>query len=303
LKALNPDNFIRIVKKRNEEPRAAVTVKVCDVLEAAMIELVLAVLGVMAVIMLIGWTVQRGAGNGGWTDVFWTYGTGATCALASLTPIGAQPGVGWRRALVAVMAAAWALRLGGYIAVRVARSREDARYTELRGEWGAKFQRNMFALLIAQAPITALISISVLAAARQPEPGFRWQDALGVAILLGSVLGETLSDRQMKLFKADPANAGRVCDQGLWGWSRHPNYFFEALVWVAYPVIGIDPARPWTWAALIAPAMMIWVVRFGTGVPPLEKAMVKSKGEAYRLYQAEVSPFLPRPRRRRRAAP
>jgi hypothetical protein len=134
LKALNPDIFIRIVKKRNEEPRAAVTVKVCDVLEAAMIELVLAVLGVMAVIMLIGWTVQRGAGNGGWTDVFWTYGTGATCALASLTPIGAQPGVGWRRALVAVMAAAWALRLGGYIAVRVARSREDARYTELRGE-------------------------------------------------------------------------------------------------------------------------------------------------------------------------
>ena len=277
-------------------------VRVWNVLEAAMIELVAAVLGMMAVVMLIGWTVQRAAGNGGWTDVFWTYGTGATCALASLAPIGAHPGAPWRRALVAVMVAAWALRLGTYVALRVARSREDVRYTELRAEWGAGFQRNMFGLLIAQAPITALISISVLAAARQTGEGFRWQDALGVAVLLAAVVGESISDRQMKAFKADPANEGRVCDWGLWGWSRHPNYFFEALVWVAYPVIGIDPARPWTWAALIAPAMMIWVVRFGTGVPPLEKAMLKSKGDAYRRYQAEVSPFLPRPRRRPAAA-
>ena len=131
------------------------------------------VLAAMAVIMAMGWAVQRGLNNGGWTDVFWTYGTGAACAVAALIPIGAQPGVPWRRAMVAAMMAAWALRLGTYVALRVARSREDVRYAALREEWGGAFQRNMFGLLVGQAPLTALIGLAVLFAARQPDDAFR----------------------------------------------------------------------------------------------------------------------------------
>ena len=116
-------------------------------------------------------------------------------------------------------------------------------------------------------------------------------------VFVVAILGESIADRQMKAFKADPANHGKVCDKGLWSWSRHPNYFFEALVWIAYPVIGLDLSRPSTWTSLLAPLMMFWIVRFGTGVPPLEKAMLISKGDAYRRYQAEVSTLLPRPRR------
>lgn len=263
-----------------------------------MILLVLLVLAAMTVVMLAGWTFQRAAQNGGWTDVFWTYGAGATCAVAALAPIGGEPGVAWRRVMIAVMLLAWALRLGTYVALRVARSREDVRYTELRADWGAKFQRNMFALLIVQAPITAVMSVSVILAAHQPAASFRLADALGVLVLILAVVGETLADSQMKRFKADPANAGKVCDQGLWGWSRHPNYFFEAFGWLAYTVIAVDPARPWTWtAALAAPIMMFVVVRYMTGAPPLEKAMVQSKGDAYRRYQAEVSMLIPLPRK------
>jgi steroid 5-alpha reductase family enzyme len=250
-----------------------------------------AVLAAMAVVMTAGWAFQRAAENGGWTDVFWT--AGATCALAAAAPWGGEAGVGWRRWMVAAMVAVWALRLGTYVALRVARSAEDARYAQLRREWGEAFQRRMFGLLIIQAPITALIAIAVVLAARHPGAAFRLADAAGLLVFAAAVIGESVADGQMKRFKADPANRGKVCDVGLWARSRHPNYFFEALIWVAYPVIGLDFTRPLSWLSLGAPVIMFAIVRYGTGVPPLEKAMVQSKGDAYRRYQARVGPLIP----------
>jgi steroid 5-alpha reductase family enzyme len=255
----------------------------------------LGVLVAMAVVMSSGWLFQRAVKNGGWSDVFWTYGTGATCALACLVPNGAAGSPTWRQMLVAALVAIWSLRLGTYVATRVARGAEDARYADFRREWGAQFQRNMFGLLIVQAPVTAILSLSILVAARHSHPGFRIADLIGALILIGSILGEGLADQQMKAFRADPASKGKVCDTGLWAWSRHPNYLFEALGWLAYPVIAIDLAHPFSLVSLIAPIVMFIVLRFGTGVPPLEAAMLKSRGDAYRLYQARVSAFWPRP--------
>jgi len=255
----------------------------------------LGVMVVMALVMSSGWAVQRAVNNGGWSDVFWTYGTGATCALASLVPFGASAGPNWRQVLVASLVAIWSLRLGTYVAVRVAKGPEDARYADFRREWGAKFQRNMFGLLIVQAPVTAVLSLSILVAAREAYPGVRIADIVGGLILIGSILGEGVADQQMKAFRADPTNKGKVCDTGLWAWSRHPNYLFEALGWVAYPVIAFNLANPLSLASLIAPIVMFIVLRFGTGVPPLEAAMLKSRGDAYRLYQARVSAFWPWP--------
>lgn len=254
------------------------------------------VLGAMLVIMAVGWATQRAAGNGGWTDVFWTYGTGATCAVAALVPFAGTSSPSWRQVMVAALVAVWALRLGTYVAVRVAgSSNEDARYAALRRDWGARFQARMVPLMLVQAPATTLLALSVLAAARNPAPQLRAADIAGVLILVGAILGEGLADGQMKRFKADSANHGKVCDRGLWAWSRHPNYLFEFVGWLAYPVIALDLVRPWSLASLVAPALMFAILRYGTGVPPLEAAMLRSKGDAYRAYQARVSPFLPRP--------
>ncbi|WP_174299893.1 DUF1295 domain-containing protein [Caulobacter sp. S45] len=260
-----------------------------------MITLVSAVMAAMALVMIAGWAFQRAMNNGGWTDVFWTYGTGTSCALASLAPFGGNGAPTWRQDMVAILVAVWALRLGTYVALRVARGPEDARYAGLREGWGKVFQRNMFFLLIVQAPATALLSISVLFAARDPHPASRIADLIGIAIIVAAIVGESAADREMKAFKADPANEGKVCDAGMWAWSRHPNYLFEALGWFAYPVIALNPAHPWTWLSFAAPVTMLGILRYGTGVPPLEAAMVRSKGEAYRRYQARVSPLLPRP--------
>jgi steroid 5-alpha reductase family enzyme len=258
---------------------------------------VFGILLVMSVIMTTGWFYQRAVQNGGWTDVFWTYGTGVTCAAAALWPI-AGDAIGWRRVLVAGLVLLWSIRLGTYVALRVARGSEDVRYAAMRRNWKQHFQARMFWLLIVQAPITAILSIGVLFAAQRGGDEFRFLDGLGIAILVLSIGGETIADGQMKRFRANPKNQGKVCNKGLWGWSRHPNYFFESLGWIAYPIIAIDPSNRWTLLSLIAPALMFIVLRFGTGVPPLEAAMIKSKGLAYRRYQARVSAIFPLPPKR-----
>lgn len=263
----------------------------------------LGVLIAMAVVMSSGWLFQRAVNNGGWSDVFWTYGTGATCAVACLAPFGGAAAPSWRQVLVAALVAIWSLRLGTYVALRVAKGSEDARYADFRRAWGRDFQRNMFGLLIVQAPVTALLSLSILVAARHPHAGVRIADVVGALILIGSIFGEGVADQQMKAFRADPASKGKVCDTGLWAWSRHPNYLFEALGWVAYPAIAIDVAHPFSFVSLVAPIVMFIVLRFGTGVPPLEAAMLKSRGDAYRLYQARVSAFWPWPPKHLLAAP
>lgn len=246
----------------------------------------------MAAVMTVAWLTQRAVRNGGWVDVFWTFATGGACIAAALWP---EPTANVNRQfLVAGLSAVWALRLGGYIAHRVATSSEDTRYAGLRDEWGDRFQANMFWLVIVQAPAAAVLSLSVFAAAHGGAAEIGWRDMLGAAVLLIAIAGEGLADEQMRQFKRQ-GHHGAIMDQGLWGWSRHPNYFFEWFGWLAYPVIAFDPADPWSWATWIAPAVMFAVLRFGTGVPALEKTMLQSRGDRFRDYQKRVSAFFPLP--------
>jgi steroid 5-alpha reductase family enzyme len=262
------------------------------------IELTGAVLLAMAAVMAAGWFVQRAAGNGGWTDVFWTYGTGASCALAALVPFETEPHATWRRILVAAMVGAWSLRLGTYLALRVVQGpEEDHRYAAFRREWGKDFQKRMFGLMLAQTPLSAVLGLCVIIAARQNHPAFRVQDAVGLLVFVACLAGESVADSQLRAFRADPANKGKVCDKGLWAWSRHPNYFFEAAMWLAYPIIAIDPIYPRSFISILAPIMMYLIVRYASGVPPVEEAMLRSRGEEYRRYQQRVSVLLPWPPR------
>lgn len=262
--------------------------------------LLITVWAFMGAVMAASWITQRRTGDAGWTDAFWSFGVGVSLALSALYPLspGAPPTA--RQWLVATLVGLWGLRLGGYITGRLLRSaEEDPRYAQFRREWGKSFQGRIFSFAQVQAPVGALLAIATLLAARHPEPGLRPADLLGLSIFVAALAGESLADAQMKAFRADPANRGRVADTGLWAWSRHPNYFFEWLVWLAYPVIAFDPARPWTLAALIAPALMYLLLTRVSGVPPLEAAMLRSRGGAYRAYQARTSAFFPLPPRKR----
>ena len=136
-----------------------------------------------------------------------------------------------------------------------------------------------------------------MAAAHNPDPNLRIQDLIGLATLIAIIIGEAVADRQLHAFKHAHGNRNAVCDVGLWRWSRHPNYFFEWLLWLAYPIIAIDFAgyNPYGWLALAAPAIMYWVLVHLSGIPPLEDHMLRSRGDVFRAYQKRTRAFFPLP--------
>ncbi len=264
-------------------------------MDAIILALLLLVL--LALVMAGAWVAQRQTGNSGWVDAFWTLGTGGAAAIGALVPLGSVP-IG-RRLLVAALVLIWAFRLGGYIIRRTRTiTHEDARYARFRAEWGAGFEKKMFALLMIQAVVAWVLVIAVMIAANNPQPltGAAWVWTLaGLAVFGGSIWGATVADAQMHAFRADPAHRGQVCDRGLWAWSRHPNYFFEALIWFSYPLIGVAGGWAPGLIALIGPLGMAGLLIKISGIPPLEREMLASRPEAYAAYQARVSAFVPWP--------
>jgi steroid 5-alpha reductase family enzyme len=155
----------------------------------------------------------------------------------------------------------------------------------------------MFWFLQSQAAVGIVLAISAALAAQNPNPALRVQDIVGLLVLAAAVVGEAVADAQLRRFKATTQDQNSVCDIGLWRWSRHPNYFFEWLAWVAYPVIAIDFSgyNPFGWLAVLAPACMYWVLVHVSGIPPLESHMLRTRGERFRAYQLRTRPFLPFP--------
>jgi steroid 5-alpha reductase family enzyme len=257
------------------------------------IAVLLAVWLLLIVTMAVGWVYQCRVANAGFVDVFWTFGTGAACVVAALYPAGAA-GTGYRQWLVAAIVVVWTLRLGIHMLLRVAPGPEDLRYVQFRTEWGADFQRRLFWFMQKQAYGSILFPLSIFVAAHQPAPFPRAADFIAALILAVAIGGEALADRQLNAFKSNPANKGRICDTGLWAWSRHPNYFFEWLGWFAYPVMAMDftGIYPWGFLAFTAPALMYYVLLHYTGLPPLEAHMARSRGDAWLAYKAQTPSVL-----------
>jgi steroid 5-alpha reductase family enzyme len=248
----------------------------------------------LSALLAFAWVVQQRTGNSGWVDTIWTFAVGGVGAAAALWPaaIAALPSRQW---LIAVLALGWALRLGTHIAIRTAGISDDPRYAAFAQEWGRNAPRRMFIFLQNQALGSVPLVFSIFVAAHTPVASLREQDFIGAAILAIAISGEALADAQLRRFRIVPVNKGRVCDVGLWRWSRHPNYFFQWFGWLAYPVIAIDAGYPWGLAALLAPVFMFWILNHVTGIPPLEAQMLRSRGDAYSFYQAHTSKFFPLP--------
>jgi steroid 5-alpha reductase family enzyme len=257
-----------------------------------------AVMGLaLSAIMAAAWQVQLRTGHTGWIDVCWTFGTGAVAALGSLAPLSPDDRRA-RQALVALMVAAWSLRLGSHILARTRKVGDDPRYRELIRQWGERADLRMFLQLQSQAAVGLILALSVALAAHNTRPAFDAADVVGLALLVAALAGEAMSDRQLRRFRSDPANRGRICEDGLWRLSRHPNYFFEWLCWVAYPLLAIDLSghNPLGWLALAAPAVMYWVLVHVSGIPPLEAHMRRTRGAQFLALQARTRPFLPFPK-------
>ena len=252
----------------------------------------------MAAAMAALWLLQCRLGNASIADVSWCAGLIAVVWWYAVQ----ATGEGERKLLVAVLATIYAGRLGFYILLnRVVGKTEDARYRRLRAQWGSSAGLFMFGYFQLQAVAVAAFSLPFLVVMQNPRPPFAMIELAGLLIWIVAVSGEATADWQLARFRAKPWNHDRVCREGLWFFSRHPNYFFEWLHWWAYVIMAVGvPGWPLTW---IGPVVMGWALVKVTGIPLAEAQAVASRGEDYRIYQQTTNAFVPwwpkrRPRER-----
>ena len=234
----------------------------------------------------LGWRWQRTRANAGIVDVVWSFGVGGAAVLVAATGAGAL----LPRVLLAVLGGLWGLRLGLYLWHRVRGEPEDGRYANLRKRWGDD-QRKWFAMFQFQALLIAFFSLPFLAVAANPVAGWNAWFVAAIAVWLGSVAGEAIADRQLAKFRSNPANRGKTCRDGLWRYSRHPNYFFEWLHWFAYVLLAIG--SPLAWLAWAGPLVMYVFLRFISGIPYTEAQALRTRGEDYARYQRSTPMLFP----------
>jgi steroid 5-alpha reductase family enzyme len=240
-------------------------------------------------LMTVVWAVAMRRSNAAVVDVAW--GAGFVLVALIAAAFGGAPTT--RTWLLAGMIVLWS----GRLALHLLRDRvlaghpEDERYREIRARWKTRLPLKFFLFFQLQAFMIAALSVPFALVMTNPSPGLSWAEWAGAAAWAAALVGESVADRQLASFKADPSNKGKVCRTGLWRWSRHPNYFFEWCVWVALFVFALPSPLGWTAAA--GPAVMYVVLTRMTGIPLTEEHAVRSRGEAYRSYQRSTNAFFP----------
>lgn len=238
------------------------------------------------------WKLSVRLDNFSLVDVTWSL------SFAPVVILFASLGDGWgpRRIAVAALVAAWSLRLGSYLWQRVAshHPKEDPRYAILREKWTVNRDRKFLGFFLAQAVLVWLLTLPVFLICRNPADTFTALEMAGFAIWVIGLTGEALADWQLKRFKATATGERNgICQSGLWRYSRHPNYFFQSLLWWGLFLIAL-PAE-WGWTAILAPLAMLWFLLRVTGIPLTEELALKKRGAAWRNYQESTSAFLPLP--------
>lgn len=239
-----------------------------------------------AVIMTGVWWIQKLTRNAGFVDVAWAALLGASALYYGVVADGAH----LPRLIVALLAAIWGFRLALHLLHRVLNEEEDGRYAFLRQHWSGH-QGKFFAFFQAQALAVALFSLPFLVAATNPVEDLTLTMILGICVWLASLSGEAIADLQLARFRANPRNRGKTCRDGLWRYSRHPNYFFEWLHWFAY--VCLAWGSPYFLLSLIGPILMLISLCWVSGIPFVEAQSLRSRGDDYREYQRTTSALIP----------
>ncbi len=246
--------------------------------------------GGLAVLFAAAWVVQKRREDASIVDVVWSFAFAPTAIFYAIA-LERRDAASW---VVVVLVCTWAVRLAWHLLAHrvLGHVKEDGRYAAIRAAKGASAHGWFFGFFQAQALSVVVLSLSCLGVLLDP-PGTALPLAFGGACFVASILGEAVADRQLERFRSDSSHRGKVCRVGLWRYSRHPNYFFEWLHWLAYPILASGGSFSYDWMTWIAPPVMLLLVLKVTGIPPTETQALRSRGDAYREYQRTTSPFIP----------
>lgn len=239
-------------------------------------------------IMFVAWVIYVFRRKANIVDVGWAAAFIATAWAYLFIGNGYAP----KRWVIALMVTIWAARLGKYMADRYFSLSEDIRYTDMRDKWGGDSGNILFLMMfLFQGFLVVLLSLPFFIVSFRSTSMWSGWELSGFLVWALGLAGESLADLQLSRFKADEANNGKVCEVGLWYYSRHPNYFFEWIVWIGFFVFAF--ASPGGWVAVVSPIIMFGMLTLGSGIPLNEAAALRSKGDAYRVYQRTTQPFFP----------
>ena len=239
-------------------------------------------------LMFLLWLVSLALKDASIVDTFWGVGFTAIAWICFAITNGYAP----RKLIISTLVTIWGLRLASHIFRRNHGKGEDFRYRRMRARHQERFALvSLFTVFGLQGLLMWVISLPVQVAQVSPAPArLTWLDLLGVAVWTVGFLFEAVGDYQLMRFKADPDNAGKVMERGLWAYTRHPNYFGDATLWWGLFLIALaTPGGIWT---IISPAIMTFLLMKVSGVALLEKSLVKTKPE-YQDYIRRTSAFFP----------
>jgi steroid 5-alpha reductase family enzyme len=247
-----------------------------------------------AVAFGVTWNWARKLDNYSLVDAVWAFGIGlVSCFWLMVCGDGTM-----KHWVAGILVAMWSLRLSWHLQRRIRRAHpeEDARYVVLREVWVGRVASAFFCFFQAQAISVVLLALPFFFVAIDINGVWSRWESLGLAVVVVGIFGEGLADAQMTKFKSVNKDSKAVCQEGLWRYSRHPNYFFEAIIWIGFYLYACGSA--WGWAMIYAPITIIYLLLRVTGIPPTEAAAVRRRGDAYRRYQQTTSAFIPWPPKR-----
>lgn len=241
------------------------------------------ILGLMTLLWLLSLRLK----NAGIVDIFWGIGF---IVIAWATLVLDSGGYLPRKNLVCGMTTLWGLRLAIHIGIRNWGKPEDFRYAAWRAGNGPRWWWvSYFKVFLLQGFLMWIISIPIIAAQTSGFPAILTPlDMIGGAIWGLGLLFETMADAQLVRFKGDPSNKGKFLADGLWKYSRHPNYFGEAVVWWGMYLVALAAGQWWT---IFSPILMTWLLLQISGVAMLERSMKAKPG--YEEYMRKTSAFIP----------
>ncbi|MGM0403644.1 MAG: DUF1295 domain-containing protein [Thermodesulfobacteriota bacterium] len=238
--------------------------------------------------MAAGWLISLLLKNAAIADTLWGLGF---VLVAWLTFFQAS-GFFQRKLLLALLVTVWGLRLFAHIATRSRGKGEDPRYAAWRAKYGKRFWLvSLYKVFLVQALFLWVIAMGVQYGQVAETPArLTWLDAAGLFLWLAGIVIEAVADYQLRRFLDDPKNRGRVMDRGLWRYSRHPNYFGEALVWWGIFVMVVS--APWGFLTIVSPVVITYTLLRLTGVTLMEQTEFSDNPE-YQAYIRRTSAFVP----------
>ncbi|HXR51641.1 MAG TPA: DUF1295 domain-containing protein [Steroidobacteraceae bacterium] len=243
---------------------------------------------VLATALLV-WALCTLRRNLGLVDIFWSL----FVLVAALCFVREAPEPTSRMLLVLLLAGIWAVRLAAYLAVRNRNAPEDHRYQAIRARNQPRFAwKSLYLVFGLQAVLAFIVSLPLYAAMTSTAP-LSVLDVAGAALVVAGVMVESIADAQLADFRDDPANRDAVLDQGLWRYSRHPNYFGEFCVWWGFFLLALAAGG---WWSIASPLLMSLLLMRVSGVTLMEKD-IKGRRPGYAGYVARTNAFFPGPRR------